>query len=339
MADTYSSFSPVNIESRPYDAVAGIDSSDRTFMSREAQMRGLLEMYTKNQQDQANLQRYQGETPGILAKSGLEEMMARAKMTDPNYVRSVLSGEIGKSQVEQAAGARAQGTLRTDIAAGNSKNDTQMGADRNARTQQFLQYMDQHKPLLDMSQSPMEQQMIYGRMRQGLPPEMQQMLPPNYNQSVGEGLERLRKSLQDSVEHRQKLEQLAVQGDIHNEGTERVAEIGASSALAVAQERTKAKNKSASDALRDAKTPEQAAAVATYILADADVDPTLKAKAQDVKAKAEAIIRAKIDARAPPRVGPNGSLIYPQSNLDPATQRLPSQQPGGLPAGVERVRD
>jgi hypothetical protein len=188
----YTSFSQVQEE--PHYA-SGIEASRRDIAARAARDYALEQMVMENQQKQANLQRYQAMTPLELDKTGWEAAQARAQMP---YADDYAMGQRGTWQQNRAKGALAMGTLDSDIAAGNSKNNV-------STAEGIGRYFDIHEPMMKVGG--LEGQAAYAKFVQGLPPQARELFPRSYDPSVHERMAIVRKAIQNSPEHRRKLEQ------------------------------------------------------------------------------------------------------------------------------------
>lgn len=108
--------------------------------------------------------------------------------------------------------------------------------------------------------------------------------------------------------------------------------------LATANARAQAKNKSAKQILMEAaaKGPMQAWTEAQAILSDAEIDPALRAKAQELKNRVEPAVQEILRKGQTPNFDPNnpGPIAVPRPNLDPQPKPQPHQ--GDLPRGVTK---
>lgn len=62
-----------------------------------------------------------------------EAAMAQAKLSDPNYNRSIMEGAMGTAQSQAVAGRKAQALEQSDIASGLSENYAKIGANEQQR--------------------------------------------------------------------------------------------------------------------------------------------------------------------------------------------------------------
>lgn len=122
-------------------------------------------------------------------------------------------------------------------------------------------------------------------------------------------------------------------------GHEQVARISAASALAVAQERSKTKTKTAEQILQSlaGKAPENVIATAAMVANDPEVDYETRKKAADLHDKAVEQRNAAAKNKNPPLPGVPAAPVtqLPFSNFGKSGQ--PSNQPSDLPPGVVRL--
>lgn len=202
MAD-YTSFGSAPFPTRDGGFLTGIQMADADFMKRQANLRSLEDMFTANSQNRANLERYQGETPGKLAEAELARQMATAKQ---GFVGDLVQGEVGKAKSSRAAGEEAMGTLEGKIGAANSENRTKAAIAQ-------LQFLDARMPMLEQAaaQSPMAAQMVWDQMlkESGAP------FPRQFDQTTIPNVKRIREHLVNSVSQQQKLGEITATGDQH----------------------------------------------------------------------------------------------------------------------------
>ena len=214
----YTSFTLSNMEQRPYGAVAGFDAGQQDLLTKQAQALDLESMTTANQQSQANLQRYLGETPNKLAVSNLEG--ATARQTDP---RLMARGKEGEAMQQHAAGEKLRQMLDSDVAAGKARNAAEAAKNRHAQFTQELQVMHEFLPFMD---TPMAQG-AWSQVRSKLPPEIQQSMPQQYDPRMAP---LIKKILVETPAHLQELGKIAAT----TAGNESVARIQGDTSRAVA---------------------------------------------------------------------------------------------------------
>jgi hypothetical protein len=186
---------------RPYGPLTGLLEADADFMKQQSEIQSLQDMFTRNQQHQAELERYQGMTPGELAKSNLERQMAQAKGP---FVPDLVQGEVGRAKSERAKGERDIRTLDSDVSTQLSTNSLTQAKNRTGQTQAALEYLDRQTPFLEYaeSQSPMHAQMAWDKIRN----ETGLNLPREYVPGASSNLlKSVRNSLIHSVDQEQKL--------------------------------------------------------------------------------------------------------------------------------------
>ena len=218
MADPYTSFTTAPLPNRPYGPLTGLATADADFMQRQAQLRSLEDMFTANDQRKAELQRYQGQTPGMVDESNYAGALARGKQ---GIIPQTLQGLVGEAQSKQAAGKEAMGTVDSKIDTTNSQNRTKAA-------QAQLEFLDSRMPMLEQAagRSPMEAQMVWDQMLQ----ESKAPFPRQFDQTTLPNLKKIRDKLVNSVTQQQKLGEIQATGDQHA----RVADIQGSTSRAVA---------------------------------------------------------------------------------------------------------
>ena len=209
MAQPYTGFSLSNFEQRPYTPIAAIDAGQQDELAKQAQRLSLEAMFTDNQQLQANLERYRGLTPNLVAVSNLEG--ATARNTNPTLMAR---GKEGEAMQAHAAGEKLRQMLESDVAAGKAKNAADAAKHRHAQFTQELQVMHEFLPFMD---TPMAQG-AWTQTRSRLAPEFQQSMPEKYDPQMAPIIKKI---LVETPAHLQQLAQIAAQ----TAGNESVAKI------------------------------------------------------------------------------------------------------------------
>ncbi len=291
MAD-YVPFSSASFPTRPGTINTGVDMGIADQIMRMAQAQQMQHEGVRIDQSRANLERYQGQTPGELAKSNLERILAEMKAQDPNYARETMQGEIGAAQQQQAKGKVAMGTWQSDMDTKNSGNKLeQLG--------HTIQFMDHHSDIIAAAKAsgiPGADQQAYTRMRNALPPEQQAQWPENYGQGVEQGMSKLRERLINSVKQQQTEQAERKKGELHNQGTANVANIQGAWSVKRAEAAAKDRNKSHVQNMMAAaaKGSEQAWNAANSALSDPESDSRTRQMAQEQKDRAEPAYREKL---------------------------------------------
>ena len=226
----YTPFTLSNMEQRPYGPVAGFDAGIQDLLTKQAQRLDLESMATANQQSQANLARYLGETPNKLAQSNLDGSIARA--TDP---RIMTTGKHGEARQQAAAGDKLTQMLESDVAAGKAKNAAEAATNRHKQFTQELQVMHEFLPFMD---TPMAQG-AWSQTRSRLPQEYQQAMPERYDPRMAPIIKKI---LVETPKHLQELAQIAAQtqgnidvANINRRSQEKIAGMQTGTQLQVAQ--------------------------------------------------------------------------------------------------------
>lgn len=189
----YVPFNRVPIATRPWGPAAGVDASIMDDQAAEAERLSLQSMLTANQQGQANLDRYRGETPNVLAKSNLEGMVANDSMSIPGYGRQMGMGAMGDAQVKQATGQTAMDTQASGAQAQNAGNHAKA-----------FQMAGRHLELMAAS-SPMMAQADYSKFLGMVPEQYRGVLPQQYSPQVPQILNKISESLAMTPEVRGKI--------------------------------------------------------------------------------------------------------------------------------------
>ena len=322
----YTSFTETPIATRPYGALEAIDSADKTFFANQAKMQSLADIFLANEMRQAELQRYQGMTPGELSKSQYEGALARGKQ---GILPQTLEGMIGEAQTKAAGGKVAMGTADTDIAATNSTNKAKISA--NELTGLSNTVSSYHA---QMSSNPMMAPYLYSQMREAIPENLRAQFPETFTPKVLEGLGKMKVSLSQTIPHLQamELQKLKEEGDTKRAG------IAAQSAKDVAQMRIDAKTKTTVDAWNKALGSGNEMAIMStgdIILNDPEVDDSFKRQIKPTVEKARLIVAQKRGEKAIPGIGNiPGSDAAAQRILD----QLGGPKAGGTNTGIPGVR-
>lgn len=171
--------------------VAGVMQGMQANMAREAHPYTLEQLYLQNQQKQAELERYQGQTPGELAVSRLKGAQSNAQIP---YAEDYALGQRGDAQVRQVQGRQALDTEASGTGAANMANTVKAieGAAR---------YLEMQR-----AASPMWGEAEYRRFRSSLPQQIQNAFPQAWTPDVPEKMSELSKMLTQSPQHRAAME-------------------------------------------------------------------------------------------------------------------------------------
>lgn len=205
MMNNYAPFSGAPFPTRPVGFNTGMDQVRADQMLRQAQLQGLESMLLGNQQAGANLERYQGETPSILAEAEYKRQMAQAK---GQHIPEFLQGELGDARVKRAKGDLAMGTLESDITTGQAKNEAITAEQKMKTYQTMMQFIDQQEPILQAAegQGPLAAQAAWSQVLQQVPPEVRGQLPQQYSPQVSRQIiPAIRNKLVQSITHEQAL--------------------------------------------------------------------------------------------------------------------------------------
>ena|SRR3990167_6923886 len=297
MANDYTSFTGSELPPMPSGGLAGLLSYERDIKSRKAKELSLMQMMLSNQMRQAELQRYQGQTPGMVAGSELEEILARNAMNTPGFGPQMARGRMGTAMSQEAQGRTAASNV-----------DTVPGT----------------IPPLGQTQSPMETQMVYQNFVKKLPKDLQDVLPPTYTPNVRNILE---KELAERQQHARKLKETEATGKWHIE-QEKIRE---RARLQAEKMKKQQKEVSLQQALRSAKTPSQQLSIALQIENDPEANDTLKVQARQVALAAKLQILTNAGVRMPPQLPglPPPSVMETINELRQMQLRMPQQQQQG----------
>ena len=329
MAD-YVPFSETQIETRPFGPVEGVESADRTFFANQAKMQSLADMFLANQMRQAELQRYQGMTPGELDKSSYEGALARGKT---GILPQTLEGMVGEAQQKSAAGRVATATADSDIAV--RKSDAQTKITSNELTSLANTVSSYHAR---MTSDPMAALYLYSQMRESLPEHLRGQFPETFTPKVLDGLGKMKQSLSQTIPHLQamELQKLKEEGDTKRAG------IAAEATKSAAATRAAATVKSLATLFNDAVSKgdnERVLNTGSMILAQPELADADRKQVEAAMAQARRNIAVK---QAPKYQPPIGNLPGSGQQVPNIIEQLRpgSGNPGtntGIP-GVTRVR-
>lgn len=172
MAGEYAPFNQVGIAQRPWGPAAGVDASQMEQQADQAQRLTLERMLTENQQGEANLRRYQAQSPNEIAVSNLKGQVARESGAIPGYGTQMGLGDMGDAQTKAASGAYNRDTLASRTQEGNAEN---LGKAFNLASQHLEQIA---------AASPMSGQADYSKFLEMVPEQYKQLLPQQYGPEV-----------------------------------------------------------------------------------------------------------------------------------------------------------
>lgn len=280
----YTSFAPSAIAQRPWDAVAGVDASRQDEVARQAQEMDLANMLTRNQQRQAELQRYQGMNPGEISKSQLEGYLADAKRSTPGYGAAMTAGDMGDAQSKSAKGAYDMYTMPSKGRADAAKNEAQ-------EFEQAAQHFNNHVPLIKAAyeESPLAGQMAYTQFRKGLPEHAREIFPEQYSPEIQQKMDVVMKNIINNPQHQREMEK-----DLQQRETQLQVGRGNNYAtMYAAEQRAKGRIRNLMEQFQGAKTPEMVSVIGKIILADPEIDPITANAVREGITKADRIIAEK----------------------------------------------
>ena len=323
MAD-YTSFAETPIATRPYGALEAIDSADKTFFANQAKMQSLADMFLAQQMKQAELQRYQGMTPGELDKSAYEGAMARGKT---GIIPQTLEGMVGEAQTKAAGGRVATATADTDIALSRSNAKSKISA--NELTNLSNMVSSYHA---QMSSNPMMAPYLYSQMRDAIPENLRAQFPETFTPKVLEGLGKMKQSLSQTIPHLQamELQNLKEKGD-----TERT-NITAAATRDAAATRASMRVKTLAAQFNEALAKGNDSGIissGSQLMLDPEIEEGDKARIKAAVDQATRRLGVKLGPKAVPGIGNiPGSDVAAERIIE----QLQGPKPGGFDADKER---
>lgn len=225
----YSPFSLSQVAERSYNPYSAMQVGERDRQAMEAQRYALESMMIGNQQSQANLDRYRGMTPGEISKSQYEGSLADARRTNPAYIPSVMAGDMGMHQQNQAKGMVDMGTAQSTVDTTNASNSLKAFADKLQMfraTRSGVTFMDDA---------------TYRRIVREAPAGLKNFLPAQYDEKAIDDIINVLADTpaQRGAEQTKRLDRESAEriGKGNNAASVRVAEINAESRLATAMAR------------------------------------------------------------------------------------------------------
>lgn len=265
----YESFAETPIATRPYGPVEGVDTADQSFFARQAKLQSLQDMYTAQQQRQAELQRYQGETPNKLAVSDLEGATARAGNT-PSNIQGLISGQQGAAQSQAAKGSLDTALSPGNIEVGKAEQKNKLSA---AKLSDIQNTVSLYKA--QMGSNLLQAPELYKQMLGHLPEEVRSQFPESFSPKALSGLDMMMKSLAQTIPHIQEMEKARA---LHENQIE-VAKIQAKAAVDAASIRSSARVKGMATLYNEALAKgndEGIIAAGRQLITDPDVDDASK---------------------------------------------------------------
>jgi hypothetical protein len=184
-------FNTAPVEGRPWDIGAGVENAQNWIMQQQQKKHALEQMYIQNQQKDAELQRYQQQTPYQLSQDRLKGAQADAQLP---FAGDYALGQQGRDRVDQVRG-------RSALSTEQSTNDaTNMG-----NTIKALEGAARHLEMT-MASSPMFGESEYQRFRETLPVQVRQSFPKNYTPETPKMIQELGRMLTNNPEHRRNME-------------------------------------------------------------------------------------------------------------------------------------
>lgn len=191
---TYIPFNRPQSGAPRWNPVAAVEAGQQHQMAQQAEELSLQSMLTNNQQQVANLQRYQGQTPNELDKSNLEGLVARESMGIPGYGRQMGMGAMGDAMGRQAGGENAMAT----------RDSTQQATNAGNMAKAFEMAARQIE--MSAAASPMMGQAEYGRFLEMVPGPYKGLFPREYSPQVPQMLMSLSQRLTQTPAHRRDME-------------------------------------------------------------------------------------------------------------------------------------
>lgn len=175
------------------DGMSGFQSGLELMAKRAAQEEQMRQMAIQTQQEQANLTRFTGQTPGMVQQTQLQGAQAEAQNT-PQMLEQFARGKQGEWQTQQATGQHDVATVGGKIDKTNSGNLVS-SLENTARS---LELASQNGML--SAQEP------YDAWRKGISPTMQAHFPANYTPDVPDKIRAISDWLVNSPEHKRQQE-------------------------------------------------------------------------------------------------------------------------------------
>lgn len=221
----YTSFAPSQVATRPFDPSSAMDVGLQDIMAREAQKLDLQSMMTGNQQKEAELARYQAQSPNEIALSNLRGGVARA--TDPTRIAQ---GDMAEADKKRLEADKVRRMLDSDVQAGLAKNAAEAAANRHKKYSEELGLLNQVMQVMGASGAPgsPQSQGIWQSLRSQLPPEIGQGLPEAWSPDTAKAIQRV---LVESPAHLQELAKVQAE----NKGRTDVAKIHAGASVRSAE--------------------------------------------------------------------------------------------------------
>lgn len=269
---------------------AGQDRQRYQQMANLQQMLVQLEERKKREEMEEGYPQRQAERGYKTTDFQRQQQIGQQALRTPGYAPSMVGGEMGVANQNQAKGRVALGTVDSDILAGNEKNLTQVGDDRYKR---LVTHMDTYTPAL-MNASPIDPntQNIYNQFRKGLPGPLQSKFPEQFNPAVTKTLMGFREHLVNSVPQQRAVGLQNVKDIADQKRQDSVNR----TAIEVANIRITNKNKSYEQLLRESKGDDYAALrIVASIESDDEASPELKQRARAVGAQAQRNLAARAD--------------------------------------------
>ena len=330
MAEDYVGFGETPIEARPYGAIEGIDTARKTWFANQAKMQSLADMFLAQQMKEAELQRYQGETPSKLDEAAFKGAQARGRM---GSLPELLAGEVGEAQTKAAQGRVAGATADSDIEV--RKSDAQTKISSNELTSLSNMVSSFHA---QMTSNPMMAPYLYSQMREAIPENLRSQFPETFTPKVMDGLGKMKQALSQTIPHLQAMELQRMK----EEGDTKRAGIAAKATTDAAATRAAATVKSLATLFNDAVAKgdnERVLNTGSMILAQPELADADRKQVEAAMAQARRNIAVK---QAPKYQPPIGNLPGSGQQVPNIIEQLRpgSGAPGtntGIP-GVTRVR-
>lgn len=157
-----------------------------------------------------------------IAQSGAERGVNLARMANPQYAPSMVRGDIGKANEQEAQGRLAQGTVDSKIDVEKAQGLVKQWD----AAAQHLEYAGATSPLAGQKQ--------WDQIRAGLPKGLQDRFSPDYTPDTPKQMRAFVQAAQNNLAERRKLAEIKATGQWHqtvgsehNTSNERVAQIRA----------------------------------------------------------------------------------------------------------------
>jgi hypothetical protein len=210
-------------------AVSGVEGGLEWIARQQAQQQALQQMGIQTQQRGAELNRFQGMTPGMVQVQNLAGAQAQAQ-NNPQMINQFALGQQGQAQSLQAKGREDMGTVGGKIEKTNSGN--------------LISTLESTARAFELAAASgtLGAQEGYDQWRKTISPTMQQYFPASYTPDVPERMRKLQRAIEESPEHRRTMElnDQRFQQDVQVQfGREQIQQSGATDRANIAADATR----------------------------------------------------------------------------------------------------